>query len=423
MGSEHDLWKGVVPLREIWLRGGDDRPDGPDDLALDDEPADLAAVHADDQRVSAMADPDLWLSLHADDGPDVEDRLFAMLDAWRSDIQAESARPLITVKQAMAALAAGKSARWQKRRFIPLAGAAAALVVAISGVAVGAKDAEPGDALWGVSKVLYTERAQSVEAAAKVKGSLAKAQRALASGRTSEAVKELAQAQTGLPAVRDQEGRDALVAQQHDLAAQAADAAPITPIVPDPTVPDPSTAQLPPMLIPPINPLTPPKPPVTKPATPDLPAIPAAPEANPPATDPPATDTPATDTPESPPSSNDDSAGGTSDGHHNAEGSADTGHSSDGSDASTPSSDQPSGGDGTSGGSQPVAQPDPPAPADTPPAEGSADTPQAEGSVDTPPAADTAQAAGSADTPQAADEQPGWQRARRLAVDPHRRRG
>jgi hypothetical protein len=200
-------------LRETWLRGEDDRPDdGLDDLTWDDEPADLAAVHADDQLVGAMADPDLWLTLHSDEDPGLEDRLFAMLAAWRSDIQTEPERPLVTVEQAMAALAAGKPATWQKRRLIPLAGAAAALVVAISGVAFGAKDAQPGDALWSVSKVLYTERAHSVEAAAQVKGSLAKAQSALASGHTSEAVKELAEAQTGLPAVRDQEGREVSLA-------------------------------------------------------------------------------------------------------------------------------------------------------------------------------------------------------------------
>ena len=93
-------------------------------------------------------------------------------------------RPLVSGAEADAALRAGQrmsatgprhsasrpSAR--NRHLIPLAGAAAALTITISGVAFGAHDAEPGDALWTVSKVLYSERAASVEKKVEVESRL-----------------------------------------------------------------------------------------------------------------------------------------------------------------------------------------------------------------------------------------------------------
>jgi hypothetical protein len=232
-------------------------PTGQDDATLD-----LAAVHADDELLDALGAPDLWTSLGVSEGPDLDDRIVAMFAAWRSEVQTEPEHDLVSVEQAMAVLAAAQPKR-HRRRLVPLSAAAALLVVLVSGVAVGAKDAEPGDTLWDVSKVLYSERAHSVEAAVEVKGKLASAKVALSDGRARDAVTDLAKARVDLPAVRDQEGRDQLAAQQQVLATQALDSLDAT------AVPNPATAQTPPLAIPPSGTTTTlPKPSTVKPIPP-----------------------------------------------------------------------------------------------------------------------------------------------------------
>lgn len=90
---------------------------------------------------------------------------------------------------------------------VPFAAAAAVLVIAFSGVGVGARAAEPGDRLWSLTKVLYTEHARSVEAAIEAHVQLDQASDALAQGRAGEAQTALVRVEDELQVVDDEESR------------------------------------------------------------------------------------------------------------------------------------------------------------------------------------------------------------------------
>jgi hypothetical protein len=210
-----------------------------------DGPIDLVEVQADDELVNALGTagrppagghldfPDLEQSDH-----DTDDRLFAMLAAWRAEIEAEPIPELLDLDTAVAAVAAGvaaEAAAARRRRssrlrhLAPLAAAAAIIVATVSGVGLGSQNAQPGDALWSVQKVLNSERAESVEAKVTIETRLASVRTALAEGDTATAARELDAIRTEIPAVRGQDGRTQLVQEQEFLAAKLADTTPGTP--------------------------------------------------------------------------------------------------------------------------------------------------------------------------------------------------
>jgi Anti-sigma-D factor RsdA to sigma factor binding region len=191
---------------------------------IGDEPVDLMAVQADDALIDAIAaGRPLPGTAH---GHRADDRITRLLQAWRDDVVAEPMRPLVTGAAADAALRAGRRTNatgprhsaprpsMRTRHLIPLAGAAAALTIMVSGVALGAHGAKPGDPLWNVSKVLYSDRATSVEKKVEVESRLDKVKTALTQGRTDDARKELAAAGTDLTVVRSEEGKETLAEQQ-----------------------------------------------------------------------------------------------------------------------------------------------------------------------------------------------------------------
>lgn len=187
---------------------------------IDFGPTDLAALHADEELINALA---AGRSAPVSGRAYNDDRLVGMLQAWRAEVDAEPIRPLITVEQASAAIRKSRIAG-RRRVLVPVASAAAVLAVMLSGLVIGAHDARPGDPLWAVSKVLYQERAASVEAAVDVQTKLQKARQAMADGRTDDARKELDAAGSGLTGVRSDEGKDTLASQQQDLATKLSSA-------------------------------------------------------------------------------------------------------------------------------------------------------------------------------------------------------
>lgn len=112
-----------------------------------------------------------------------------------------------------------------RRPYLLRLGAAAAVVVVLtlSGVAAEAGSAEPGDALWGVSKVFYAERARSVQAAVDVEVGLERVRVALREGNPEAAAAELAAVREKLPVIREDEGRGSLAQQEQQLSNQLAD--------------------------------------------------------------------------------------------------------------------------------------------------------------------------------------------------------
>jgi hypothetical protein len=99
---------------------------------------------------------------------------------------------------------------------VPLAGAAAVLLIVCSGLALTAHSAMPSSPLWGVSKVLYSQRAESVQAAVTATKKFDDTRAALASGHIDQARTALADASNALASVRPEEGRQDLTV-QHDV--------------------------------------------------------------------------------------------------------------------------------------------------------------------------------------------------------------
>lgn len=211
----------------------------------DTEAIDLALVHADDEYL------DLLGGARVDDedsslGEFGDEQLTELLRSWRRDVDAEPMSELVDTKLATVTVHAAKMRRKRRPRLlVPVAAAAAVLAIAFAGVGLAAKDAQPGDTLWGLSKVLYAERARSVEAAATVKQDLAQAKAALTEGNLEVAKTKLEEANDALPTVSNEDGKNELVAQHRSLMAQlpgspSGEAGP--PPAPDPsTQPNPGT--------------------------------------------------------------------------------------------------------------------------------------------------------------------------------------
>src|ERR671916_1141825 len=190
------------------------RPDGdPSEM-----PVDLAAVQADDALLDLRGSVD-----RTSGGVDqalggVDGELVRVLTAWRREVHADSIRELVDTDTALAAIgAARRPARPHRLVFAPVAAAAAVLVIAFSAVGLLAKSAHPGDNLWGVTQVLYSDYARSVEAAAFVQAELQEAKTALQQGRPERAKESLELIQQQLPAIAEAEGRTDLTARHHEL--------------------------------------------------------------------------------------------------------------------------------------------------------------------------------------------------------------
>jgi hypothetical protein len=190
-----------------------------DELA---EPVDLVAVQADDELINALA-AGMSVSAPGVSGYDADDRVAAILAAWKADVDAEPMPELVDLDTAVATVQAAQRPSGRSRHLVPVAAAAAFLVLLVGGVSVTSYNAQPDDPLWGISRVLYSERAESVEAAARVEQRIENAKQALAEGQPVRAAQELAQAEQDLQVVRPQEGQSELAEAQDFLRAKAAE--------------------------------------------------------------------------------------------------------------------------------------------------------------------------------------------------------
>ena len=179
-----------------------------------DGPLDLVAVQADDELVNALgtgavvtygdrargSDPDLRRTR--------DERVVAMLAAWRAEIEAEPIPELIDLDTAVAAVVAGVKAdaagtrrkrAARLRHLAPLAAAAAIIVATVTGVGLGSQNAMPGDTLWPVQKVVNPDRAVSVETKLVVESRFDEVRTALASRRHGDRRQPAAGNQRGDP--------------------------------------------------------------------------------------------------------------------------------------------------------------------------------------------------------------------------------
>jgi hypothetical protein len=217
-----------------------DRRDKPEYPDFDDEAIDLALVHADDEYLDMLSGANL-------DDDDInasfdDDQLTQLLMSWRRDVDAEPIDDLVDTKLASVTVHAARVQRKRRPRLlVPIAAAAAVLAIAFAGVGLAARDAQPGDTLWALTKVLYADHARSVEAAQAVKDDLRQAKDALTDGNIEVAKSKLQDAHATLPTVLPDDGQKDLLAEHASLMAQLP-GNPSDQVGSAPT-PDPSTQQ------------------------------------------------------------------------------------------------------------------------------------------------------------------------------------
>ena len=207
--------------RPIWDTTPSDKGSSDKGSYERDSDIDLSLVRADDVLLDSLA------GYHVEDGRgdgtgDVADQeLNALLLAWRRDVDSVPIGEVVDTETAMATVAAARASKPRRPKLlVPIAAAAAVLVIGFGGVAVVARDAQPGDALWGLTRVLYADHARSVEAAASVRTDLQYAEDALVDGRILDAKSALAEAGAALSSVASEDGQADLRLKHETLTAR-----------------------------------------------------------------------------------------------------------------------------------------------------------------------------------------------------------
>lgn len=184
-----------------------------------DEPTtvDLSAVRADDALLDALGDADPKVA-----GELGEAELVELLLTWSRQVDSEPMPQLVDVDTAVTTVTEAarnrRAARGTRRPLlIPVAAAAAVLAITFSGASVAAHNAEPGDALWALTKVLYAEKASSVQASFDVQAEFTRAREALGEGDMDAARSALEKASEELSKVRAEENHDELMEQHQQL--------------------------------------------------------------------------------------------------------------------------------------------------------------------------------------------------------------
>jgi len=233
-GGGHGAGPHGIPNRPIQFpTGGRQGGYRVEDDEFADEPLDLVAVQADDELINALS-AGMTVSAPGRHGYDADDKVVAMLAAWKAEVDAEPVPQLVDLDTAVAAVESGKprKASSRRRHLVPLAGAAALLVFSIGGVSIGAQSADPGDALFPVTQVLYKDAANSKVAAAEVQSRIRQVNAKLASGDSVGAQQDLAALAPLLEQVRPEEGKTYLAAEQTFLQQKAVETPPGVPVDP-----------------------------------------------------------------------------------------------------------------------------------------------------------------------------------------------
>ncbi|WP_157122051.1 anti-sigma-D factor RsdA [Nocardia miyunensis] len=195
----------------------------------DTGPVDIAAVRRDDALIDAIAG-DGTVST----GSDEEYQLATLLASWRADIVDEPlpAGPdlddiVAAVNQEIGARQARVNAtkRGHLRLVRPLMGAAAAVALIAGGMTAFSYNAEPGDPLWKVKEVVFSQQAQTT-IAQNAQGDMAKAQDLIAAGHPDQAKSLLASAQAGAGQISDSARKKTLTNQWNQVWTALHDKAP-----------------------------------------------------------------------------------------------------------------------------------------------------------------------------------------------------
>ncbi|WP_433606426.1 anti-sigma-D factor RsdA [Prescottella agglutinans] len=227
-------------------RGHNGEPGDPyADLAGNGNPVDVSAVRRDDALIDAIAGG----GPVATDSPE-EYQVAALLSNWRTEILAQPmpAEPDLDeiVERVHRELEAQgslstrtRSGRGQLRLLRPIAAAAAVVAIAMGGMTIFSYNAEPGDPLWGVKQVVFTERAASTVAKIDTTSNLEEAERLIASGDAAGAKAKLDSAAARASDVNEASTRDQLNGWRDRLLVELQKAT--TPPPPPPPEPSPAS--------------------------------------------------------------------------------------------------------------------------------------------------------------------------------------
>ncbi len=189
----------------------------------DTGPVDIVAVRRDDSLIDAIAG----------DGPVATDsaeeyQLATLLANWRAEI-VEVPMPagpeldtiVAAVNQEIGARQARVNAgRGRHLRLVrPIMGAAAALALIVGGMTAFSYNAQPGDPLWRVKEVVFSQQAQTT-IVQRADDALQEAQTAIAQGKPEKAKEALDSAKTNATQVNDQNRKSDLEKKLGELLAQ-----------------------------------------------------------------------------------------------------------------------------------------------------------------------------------------------------------
>ena len=200
---------------------------GPESEREDIDPVDGPAVRVDDP--AAMRADDMMLDeLAARRALDLfpaedsyrrtarEDAVASLLASWREDLRPDDLPAVPSLGRADWALRRG-----QRRGFRPMVAAAAAIAMLLVGSAlVGSRMARPGDPLWGLTRVLWTDRVDSADAEHAAQDGLTSAQDELNKGHLSGASIALTFVSATLPRVQSRDDLDQIRRTYESLASQ-----------------------------------------------------------------------------------------------------------------------------------------------------------------------------------------------------------
>ncbi|TSE02078.1 hypothetical protein FOS14_01460 [Skermania sp. ID1734] len=203
-------------------------------MSGDSGPVDIAAVRRDDELIDAIAG----------DGPvatgsSEEFQVAALLANWRAEIVTPPmpAGPdldeiVALVNQEIGARQARTVGGPRLRLVRPILGAAAAIAVVVGGMTAFSYNASPGDPLWKVKQVVFSEQADSTMANLDATNDLDQARQLISQGDPIQAKQHLDSVQTRIPDVKDPSQHDDLVKRFNDLMDQLKKQLPVLPGAP-----------------------------------------------------------------------------------------------------------------------------------------------------------------------------------------------
>ncbi|WP_084514178.1 anti-sigma-D factor RsdA [Nocardia acidivorans] len=236
--------------RGDWKRLGSQDSGPYAEASGDTGPVDIAAVRRDDALIDAISG----------DGPvqtgtTEEYQLAALLANWRAEILDEPmpAGPdldtiVAAVNQEIGARQAriGAQSGARLRLVRPILGSAAALALIFGGLTAFSYNANPGDPLWRVKEVVFSEQAQST-VVSRADSDLAQAQELINQGRPEQAKALLESASANVSHVNDSGKKDDLQDRWQQVLTSLAKVAPdlATSLMPTPPVQVPVTSHVP----------------------------------------------------------------------------------------------------------------------------------------------------------------------------------